>query len=169
MLLQLTWKCGHNSIKSLMQTITLPFNYLPQIAFLLFAPNFKVSCNLIVEVLSSLLPRLCSLYCRSKKGPGMHCMGVSANAQLSSPESGEFVHLGTPRFIIWDVTKCLQIAVVCTCWTLFSLVHLCTLRYSCLAITSRLVVSVGWGNGSGLATTCMFVHSNLDTSIGEYE
>ncbi len=45
-------------------------------------------------VCTSLVPRSCFLYCnaRSKTRPGIHCMGDSEHAQLSSPESGEFVH-----------------------------------------------------------------------------
>ncbi len=44
---------------------------------------------------NSLVPRPCFLYfnARSKTGPGIYCMGVGAYAQLSYPESGEFVHL----------------------------------------------------------------------------
>ncbi len=49
---------------------------------------------------ASLNPRPCFLYfnARSKTGPGIYCMGVSAHAQLSSPDvtfysNGEHLNL----------------------------------------------------------------------------
>ncbi len=46
----------------------------------------------------SLIPKpfFLQLTAGSKKGPGIYCMGawvISAHGQLTSPQSGEFVHL----------------------------------------------------------------------------